>query len=197
MFWLSKAFRYVEARPGHLGIGGIVDLPSFGLTADDLAALPAEYQVPNVGAYATHAKLGGPPIRGVRLTALLQHVGAHPEAILVNVRSRSGFVATLWRREIEPLAIVAYARDGQALSEEIGGPFRLLLPGFHDEARDVWDLAVIECSDKTAPKPRNARGTAPTHSSQPGEVQGGLYRAVPDPSDPRGIVVPPPEGRDV
>jgi len=192
MFWLSKPFRYVEARPGLLGVGGIVDLPSFGLTYDDLAAIPAEFQVRNVGAYASQAKLGTMPIRGVRLAALLAHVGAHPEAILVNVRSRSGFVGTLWRREIEPLALVAYARDGQPLAPELGGPFRLLVPGLRDEARDVWDLAVIEFSDKPAAKPRNGRGTAPTHSSEPGEIQGGLSRSVPDPADPRGIVVPPP-----
>lgn len=192
MFWLSKPFRYVEARPGLLGVGGIVDVPSFGFTYDDLASMPAEFQVPNVGAYASHARVATGPIRGVRLTALLRHVGAHPEAILINVRSRSGFVGSLWRREIEPLAIVAYARDGHPLAPEMGGPFRLLVPGLRDEARDVWDLSVIECSDKTAAKPRNSRGTAPAHSSQPGEVQGGLSRSVPDPSDPRGIVVPPP-----
>lgn len=192
MFWLSKPFRYVEARPGLLGVGGIVDLPSFGLTCDDLAAMPAAFQVRNVGVYASQAKLGSLPIQGVRLAGLLQHVGVHPEAILVNVRSRSGYVATLWRREIEPIAIVAYARDGRPLSPELGGPFRLLVPGLHDEARDVWDLAVIECSDKAAPKPRNARGIPPTHSSQPGEVQGGLSRSSLDPADPRGIVVPPP-----
>src|SRR5205085_12704626 len=108
--------------------------------------------------------------------ALLEHVGAHPEAILVNVRSRSGFVGTLWRREIEPLAIVAYARDGRPLPPELGGPFRLIVPGLRDEARDVLALAVIECRGKAAAKPRNGRGTAPPHSSQPGEVQGGLSR---------------------
>ncbi|MBL8862977.1 MAG: molybdopterin-dependent oxidoreductase [Planctomycetes bacterium] len=192
MFWLSKPFRHVEARPEMLAIGGIVDLPSFGLTFDDLAALPAAQQVPNVGAYAAVAKVGGPPIRGVRLQALLAHAGAHPEAILVNVKGRNGFVATLWRREIEPLAIVAYARDGRPLATELGGPFRLVVPGLRDEARDVWDLSVIECSDKAAAKPRNARGTPPARPSEPGEIQGGLARSAPDPADPRGIVVPPP-----
>jgi hypothetical protein len=192
MSWLSKTFRYVEARPGLLGIGGIVDLPTFGMTSDDLAALPAEFQVPNVAAYASHLRGGSGPIGGVRLSGLLRQVQAHPEAIFVNVKSRSGYVATLWRREIEPLAIVAYTRDGGPLSAELGGPFRLIVPGLHDEARDVWDLAVIECGDKAAPTPRNARGVPPTHSSRPGEVQGGLERAVPDPSDPRGVVVPPP-----
>lgn len=192
MFWISKPFRYVEARPGLLGVGGIVDLPSFGLSYDDLAAMPVEFQVRNVAAFASHAQLGSAPVQGVRLLGLLQHVGVHPEAILVNVRNRSGFVATLWRREIEPLAIVAYGRGGEPLSSELGGPYRLLVPGLRDDARDVWDLAVIECSDKAAPKPRNARGIPPTHSSQPGEVQGGLSRSVPDPVDPRGIVVPPP-----
>ena len=192
MFWLSRPFRHVEARPEMLALGGIVDLPSFGLTFADLAAMPAQHQVPNVGAFAAVAKVGGPPIQGLRLRALLEHAGAHPEAILVNVRGRNGFVATLWRREIEPLAIVAYARDGKPLAPELGGPFRLVLPGFRDEARDVWDLAVIECSDKPAPAPRNGRGTVPAHPTQPGEVQGGLSRSTADPADPRGIVVPPP-----
>lgn len=194
MSWISKPFRYVDTRPGLLAVGGIVDLPTSGLSYEQLAALPAQFQVRNVAAYASQARLGVVPIQGVRLMALLEHVRAHPEAILVNVTSRTGFVATLWRREVEPLAIIAYGRDGQPLSDEFGGPFRLLLPGFHDEGRDVWDLARIEFGDKPAPSPRNGRGIPPVHSSQPGEVQGGLSRAVLDPADPRGIVVPPPNG---
>jgi DMSO/TMAO reductase YedYZ molybdopterin-dependent catalytic subunit len=192
MFWTSKPFRHVEARPGMLAVGGIVDLPTFGLTFDDLAAFPPAHQVRNAGAYAAVAQVGGPPIAGLRLAALIERSGAHPEAILVNVRGRNGFVATLWRREIERLAIVAYARDGQPLASELGGPYRLILPGFRDEARDVWDLAVIEFSDKPAPAPRNRRGLPPARPAQSGEVQGGLSRSSPDPADLRGIVVPPP-----
>jgi hypothetical protein len=192
MSWFTKPYRYVDARPGLLGIGGVVDLPTSGIGYAELAAIPAAFQVPNVAAYASHVQLGTAPVRGVRLVALLEHVRVHPEAILVNVKSRTGFVGTLWRREIEPLAIIAYSRDGRPLPAELGGPYRLIVPGLRDEARDVWDLAVIECGTKPAAKPRNGRGIAPTHSSQPGEIQGGLSRAVPDPADPRGIVVPPP-----
>jgi DMSO/TMAO reductase YedYZ molybdopterin-dependent catalytic subunit len=84
--------------------------------------------VRDVGAFATRRASGGAPIQGVRLAGLFQHVRLHPEAILVNVLSRNGFQATLWTNEILPLAIVAYARDGDVLPRELGGPYRLIVP---------------------------------------------------------------------
>ncbi len=192
MSWHSKPFRHVDARPGLLAVGGLVDLPSFGLAFEDLRALPAEDQVRNVGVFASQARCSPPPLEGVRIAAILKHVGVQPEAILVNVRGRSGFEASVWRREIERLAIIAYARGGAPLPPEFGGPFRLVLPGFADEARDVWDLAVLEFAERGVTRARNRRGQVPARPQQPGEVQGGLPRAVPDPADPRGLIAPPP-----
>ena len=192
MYWHARAFRHVTPRPELLAIGGSVDMASSGLSLHDLAGFASEHQVRDVGAFARAVRLGGAPIQGVRLAGLFQHVRLHPEAILVNVLSRNGFQATLWTNEILPLAIVAYARDGDVLPRELGGPYRLIVPGLHDEAGDVWDLAVIEASVKPAKRPRNRRGLVPPHSSRPGEVQGGLPRAVPDPLDPRGLVAPEP-----
>lgn len=192
MYWHTRAFRHVTPRPELLAIGGGVELPTSGLSLHDLAGYGSEHQVRDVGVYASNVRVGGAPIQGVRLAGLIEHVRVHPEAILVNVLSRNGFQATLWRHEISPLAIIAYARDGDVLPGELGGPYRLLVPGLHDEAGDVWDLAVIEFSVKPAKRPRNRRGVVPTHSSRPGEVQGGMPRAVLDPLDPRGLVVPEP-----
>jgi DMSO/TMAO reductase YedYZ molybdopterin-dependent catalytic subunit len=194
MSWLPKPYRHVEAQPGRLAVGGLVEIPFRGLSFDDLCALPAEFQVRNVGAFCAAARVPGAPIQGVRLKALLQKARAEPGPVLVELRGRGGFLAIVWRQEIEPLAIVAYARDGAPLPPELGGPFRLLLPGFHDEARDVWDLAAVEVTNHSNPKARNRRGLAPAAPSQPGEVQGGLTRSALDPADVRTIIVPPPAG---
>lgn len=195
MFWISKPYRNVSKNPGRLAIGGIVELPSFGLTYDDLANLPAEHQVSDVGAFATSARTSGAPIQGVRIQALLALARTPPEAIFVLAETHAGFRVNVWRREIERLAIVAYGRDGHPLPKELGGPFRLLLPGFKDESRDLWDLALIEFSDKSGKDSRNLRSKIPQHSSEPGEVQGGLSRSTIDPSDARTIVTPPPMAR--
>jgi DMSO/TMAO reductase YedYZ molybdopterin-dependent catalytic subunit len=195
MFWIRSAFRNVTPRPGSLAVGGLVERPCFGFTFDDFCRMPREHQVSDVGAFATPARLApieGPPLQGLRLAGLLEHVRPHPEAAFVNVRSHGTFQASVWRREIERLAIIAYARDGEPLAPELGGPFRLFLPGFRDEARDIRDLALIEISDRPGKDSRNERSEVPTHSSAAGEVQGGLARWRTDPSHPRTIVSPPP-----
>lgn len=192
MFWLPKPFRHAFESEGRLAIGGLVDLPNFGLTHADLEALDDRFQVADVGAFSTPARTSTGKLQGVRIQGLIELVGATPEALFVNARTRSGFAVSVWRREVERLAIVAYAIDGRPLDPEHGGPFRLLLPGFKDEARDLWDCAVIEFSHKQGADSRNQRAQLPRHSSQPGEVQGGLSRAVIDPADPHTIVVPPP-----
>lgn len=192
MFWIRSAYRNVTPRPGALAVGGLVDRPSFGFTFEDLRRMPTEHQVSDVGAFATPARVEGPPLQGLRLAALLQHVRSHPEAAFVNVRSHGRFQASVWRREIERLAIIAYARDGEPLAPELGGPFRLFLPGFRDEARDIRDLAVIEVSDRPGKDSRNERSEVPSHPSEAGEVQGGLARWRADPSHARTIVSPPP-----
>lgn len=194
MFWIPKPFRYASITPGRLAIGGLIDRPNFGLTPADLAELERKYQVEDVGAFATPARVHGTPLRGVRIAGLIELVGASPEALFLNAKTHGGFSVSVWRREIERLAIVCYARGDEALAPENGGPFRLVLPGFKDEARDLWDCALIEFSHKAGAESRNARSKMPRHSSEPGEVQGGLSRASVDPADPHTIISPPPLG---
>jgi DMSO/TMAO reductase YedYZ molybdopterin-dependent catalytic subunit len=193
MSWIRKAYRHVHKNPGLLAVGGVVDRPSFGLSFADLVHLPGEYQVTDVGAYCTPARIAGAPMQGVRLRAIFEHVSAHPEVMFVNFEAENGFKASVWRREIEALAIVVYARGDLPLVSELGGPFRLLLPGFKDEARDIWQLATIEFSDRAEKDSSNARSEIPPRPIHAGEIQGGLSRATIDTMEARTIVTPPPQ----
>jgi len=192
MSWLPKAYRHVTADPDCLAIGGLVERPHSALRFDDFDRMPAAFQVEDVGAYASFARVNGEPIRGVRFSGLLEASEALPEAMYVIARTHAGYSASVWRREIERLAIVAFARGDEPLPSGLGGPFRLLLPGFRDESRDLYDLATIEFSKRRASDSRNRRARVPRPPSQPGDVQGGLVRAVVDPAEPRSLISPPP-----
>jgi hypothetical protein len=192
MFWLPKPYRNVSPVPGALAIGGQVERPSFGLGSDDLARIDERFQVDDVGAYASSARVEGAPLRGVRLQAFMEMTGVVPEALVLIVRTHGGFSASVWRKEVEKLGIVAYARGAEPLAAELGGPFRLLLPGFKDESRDLYDVATLEFATRRAADSRNRRARIPRHSGAPGEVQGGLTRAAVDPSHARTLLSPPP-----
>jgi hypothetical protein len=192
MFWLPKPYRHVSPDPERLAIGGLVERPSSGLRFEDLQHMAAEHQVDDAGAFASWARVQGEPIRGVRLAALIEIAGVLPEALCVVARTHGGFSASVWRREIERLAIVCHARGTEPLPPDLGGPFRLLLPGFKDESRDLYDLATLEFALRRAPDSKNRRARIPRHSTAPGDIQGGFSRAVVDPAQARTIIAPPP-----
>lgn len=193
MFWINRPYRHAQANPGRLALGGIVQRPNFGLLFEDLAALDARHQVRNVGAFAACARTAaGGSIRGVRIKALMELVGMHEEAAFLNIENHEGYSASLWRREAESLAIICYARGDEPLSAADGGPFRLVVPGLSSDARDVWNLAMIEFSASALP---DAKGVQPpAKPREPGEVTG-VGAGVVANSDPRTLVVPPPVSR--
>lgn len=120
------------------------------LSLDDLRALPAEFQIADVSRFV-------PGVRGeaVRLAGLLARAGAAAHPLFVNAGTRDGAVRiAVFRHQVAPLGLVVYAREGRALSAADGGPFRLVLPGYHDGAGDLRDLGWIEIATSQGPDNR-------------------------------------------
>jgi len=138
-----RAARRLALVQGRLLVTGRMIGGEFSLSPDDCRSFPSEHQIADVGAYAN-----GVRGQGVRLQAIIDRARVYPEAMYLNVRNRSDtFAASLFRRDTEQLAIVVYALEGASLACEPNGPFRLLLPGYHDECRDIADVACLEFSD--------------------------------------------------
>jgi hypothetical protein len=138
-----RAARRLALAQGRLLVTGRLTGGEFSLSPDDCRSFPSEHQIADVGAYANGARG-----QGVRLQAIIDRAHVYPEAMFLNVRNRSDtFAASLFRRDAEQLAIVVYALEGTSPAREQSGPFRLLLPGYHDECRDIPDVAWLEFSD--------------------------------------------------
>jgi DMSO/TMAO reductase YedYZ molybdopterin-dependent catalytic subunit len=145
MFFVSRrrAARRLALAQGRLLVTGRITSGDLSLSAEDCRSFPTEHQIADVGAYASGARG-----QGVRLQAIIDRVRVYPEAMYLNVRNRSDtFSASLFRRDAEQLGIIVYALEGASLLREQGGPFRLVLPGYHDECRDISDIAWLEFSD--------------------------------------------------
>jgi hypothetical protein len=125
--------------PGKLRVCGEVEPRERDFGVEDLRALPAEFQIPDVGQYKS-----GFRGRGARLAGLLAVCGPKSGPLYLNAASRDGRKRlALWRMEVEPLALLVYD----------GGPFQLLLPGFHGPRECIEDLALLEIS-RTAERER-------------------------------------------
>jgi DMSO/TMAO reductase YedYZ molybdopterin-dependent catalytic subunit len=138
-----RAARRLALTQGRLLVTGRIVGDDISFSPDDCRSLPTEHQIADVGAYAS-----GVRGHGVRLQAIIDRARVYPATMYLNVRDRSGkFAASLFRRDVEQLAIVVYACEGASLAREQGGPFRLVLPGYHDECRDIPDVAWLAFSD--------------------------------------------------
>lgn len=156
------------------------------LGADELRSIPAEFQIAEIGHFAK-----GLRGQAVRLKGLMQLAGVKSNAMFVNAGARDGKLRlALFRWEVEALALVVYAQDGAALSAAQGGPFRLVIPGYHDAARDLADLAWLEFSKRAAPDTRAE--FAHTRRIVVGQQAFDANRTWRDPRDPDTIVIPPP-----
>jgi DMSO/TMAO reductase YedYZ molybdopterin-dependent catalytic subunit len=120
------------------------------LTFDDLAALPAEFQLSDVSRI-------DPKRQGdaVRLSGLLQLVGALPTSKYLGLHSRSDdFHASIPLAPVRDRAILIYRLDGKPLTAQSGGPFRFFIPDFAachtheiDECANVKFVDHIELTD--------------------------------------------------
>jgi 2-dehydropantoate 2-reductase len=149
-----------RSGPGVVRLDGAVIQP---ITLDRmaLAQLPAEYQVPDLSVVAQ-----GMRGRGVRLKALLEIPAPAMEADHVTVHSQDGqFAASLRRKQAEEYGILIYELEGRPLSEQQGGPFRLVTPGLGDLCANVKGVARIEFTKGPGKDTRpSGKGTPPGHT---------------------------------
>jgi len=110
------------------------------LTRDDLARLPAEHQVDDVGALAA-----GREGRAVRLAGVLGLLGVPADARFVHVESSDGsFTANIPIDDARASGLVLYELAGEPLPARYGGPFRLLFPDGDDCSVNVKFLGRVD-----------------------------------------------------
>ncbi len=115
-----------------LRITGLVLSPR-EFTPNDLAELPAEYQIPDVRSIDP-SRAG----RGVWLGGVLELVGVQPTAKYLGLHaSKDNFHASIPLDPVRERGYIIYERDGQPLAEESGGPFRFA----------IRDFAACHCAD--------------------------------------------------
>lgn len=136
-FLERRGKRGVAQGPPHLTlVGGAGESRTF--THEDLLALPPSAQVEDVA-----ERVPGRSGRAVLLSALL---GETPQAgASVTISAAEGFSATQPLTELGE-ALVLYRHAGAPLSEDLGGPFRFLIPGGKDRCANVKQVTRIEVS---------------------------------------------------
>lgn len=107
-------------------------------TAEELARLPRAAQIEDV-----EPLVPGRKGRAVRLSALLEVVGADARARYLDVSSIDPDFAVSESLDALHGALIVYAQDGAPMAREKGGPFRLLVPGHSDECVHVKGLARL------------------------------------------------------
>lgn len=94
------------------------------LTFADLAAIDAQFQIPDVSALA-----GGRKGTAVTLEGLLQVAGAKPNATYLGLHAAAdNFHASIPLDGVRAKAFLIYQLDGQPLSTKAGGPCRFFVP---------------------------------------------------------------------
>jgi 2-dehydropantoate 2-reductase len=128
-----------KSGPGVLRIDGAVIQP-ITLDRETLVTLPAEHQVTDVSAV-----MPGMRGRGIRVKGLLAIPALGIGADHATFHSHdSRFAASLTLKEAAEHGIIVYQLDDGPLSEQLGGPFRLVTPGLGDLCANVKGVARIE-----------------------------------------------------
>jgi DMSO/TMAO reductase YedYZ molybdopterin-dependent catalytic subunit len=123
-----------------LSIGGACVARELELGLDELRALPAHHQVPDVGLLVEGRKGAA-----VRLSALAELANPTAEARLVHVASLDGgFSANLPIEQALSGGLLLYSLDDAELPARYGGPFRLLFVDSEDCSVSVKFLGRIE-----------------------------------------------------
>jgi 2-dehydropantoate 2-reductase len=135
-------------------------IQSITLDAAALAKLPAEHQVPDVGALAP-----GMRGQGVRVKGLLDLPASAVGVDYVTVHSHDDrFAVSLTLKDASEYGVLVYGLDGRALPDEKGGPFRLITPGLGDACANVKGVGRIELRRGPGRDTRPTSNEKPSHS---------------------------------
>ena len=129
-----------------LSLSGLVAAPR-QFSFDDLAALPARYQIADVSRIAPEKKGDA-----VTLAGILELVQPQAEARYLNLHATAdNFHASIPLAVVKDKAILIYRLEGQPLSAKAGGPVRFFIPDHHachtheiDECANVKFVDAIE-----------------------------------------------------
>jgi DMSO/TMAO reductase YedYZ molybdopterin-dependent catalytic subunit len=140
-----------------LTVGGMVDRP-MQLSLADLKALPPTHLVKDFQC-VTGWRVAGVKWTGVLLSDLLDHVGAKPGGKALLFKSFDGqYTESLTMTQARrPDVIVAYAMDGDTVSQMHGGPVRMYIAPMYGYKSTKW-LASIEVVNDVIPGYWEVRG---------------------------------------
>ncbi|MBV8960018.1 MAG: molybdopterin-dependent oxidoreductase, partial [Actinobacteria bacterium] len=121
-----------------LDVGGLVDRP-MQLSLADLKALPATHLVKDFQC-VTGWRVAGVKWSGVKLADLLDHVGAQAKGKALLFKSFDGqYTESLTIDQARrPDVIVAYAMDGDTVSQMHGGPVRMYIAPMYGYKSTKW-----------------------------------------------------------
>ena len=127
-----------------LRIDGQVAKP-LNLSDQDLAELPAEFQIEDVREHGAKR-----PGAAVRLGPVLQLAEVAPEASHLGLHAEhDNFHASIPLAPILDRALIIYQHDGAALSVDAGGPFRFWIPDHAAcQADEIDECANVKFIDR-------------------------------------------------
>ena len=150
IYSINGDFPVIAPSAYRLHVSGLVDRPTT-FTLDDLEAMPATTMV-KAFQCVTGWRVPNVEWRGVRLSHLLDQVGARPDAVAVSFESYDGADTeslTIDQARL-PDVIVAYRMLNAPITVEHGGPVRLYVAPMYGYKSLKW-LSAIRVVDAVEP----------------------------------------------
>lgn len=129
--------QHISRQEWSLTVDGLIE-PRLRFTFDDLLSLPSVEQVCDIHCVTGWSKLDT-RWRGVRPRDLLAHATVSSQARHVLVYGEPGWTTNLPLEEFfREDVLIAYEYEGEPLSDEHGGPVRLLVPSLYFWKSAKW-----------------------------------------------------------